>query len=321
MEFQEEEINEIWTHDKVINLGLSTLVQRKFMRKWKKLTSQSASIRGYIVITAKEQEAMDKMKTTLTQIDLLLEQNAMQKAKVTADTQRISNEIESVFGGYIAQLTERMVTLKKELTTESKKQTDALQQQYEQLNNVRDSIEDGIKEQNTMLTDTQIDAKKRQIQMEQITDSAVGAMDSETMKVEVNDIVFQHDDDRISEFVSTVGSVGGRPDPPVLDISGITASVATVTFHSEHDKDAVVYSMRYRQKSGGDDDEKESEWTEQVLSKGTDRYTLSGLSPRTRYEVRGQYQVMDTMVKSALSDTISFVSGEVAFEWDQSRSR
>merc|ERR1719244_2177654 len=187
--------------------GLGSLVRGKFIRPLnKKLTSQSASIRGYIVITAKEQEAMDKMKTTLTQIDLLLEQNAMQKAKVTADTQRISNEIESTFGGYIFQITERMVTLKKELTTESKKETDALQQQYERLNSARASIEDGIKEQNTMLMDTQIDAKKRQILMEQITDSAIGAMDSETMKAEVSDIIFRHDDDRISKVITHIPS-------------------------------------------------------------------------------------------------------------------
>merc|ERR1719495_1448796 len=63
MEFQEEEINEIWTHDAVINLGLSSLVQRKFMKKWKTLTSQSPPTREFIVITTKEQEAMDELKT------------------------------------------------------------------------------------------------------------------------------------------------------------------------------------------------------------------------------------------------------------------
>ena len=104
------------------------------------------------------------------------------------------------------------------------------------------------------------------------------------------------------QFISSIGSVLDKPSPPILDVSEISGTGATVKFRSEFEKEAVVYSLRYRQGAGDGDDEKESEWKEEVLDKGVDEYGLGGLNRATKYELIGRYQLLKSKVWSQPSE-------------------
>ena len=85
-------------------------------------------------------------------------------------------------------------------------------------------------------------------------------------------------------------------------------------------KETVVYHLRYRQEIGGDDDEKESEWTELALDEGVNQHRLTELRMGTRYQISGMYQVMDSSLWSAMSKNIPFTTAASSLQWDPSRS-
>ena len=117
--------------------------------------------------------------------------------------------------------------------------------------------------------------------------------------------------------------VSDKPGPPILSVSEISAYGANVQFESDHNTDDIVYSLRYKMKTGDDDDEKGSEWNEeQILDKGTNAYRLSGLERSSQYEICGRYQVLDTKIWSESSNIKSFITlavEKLKFEWDSSR--
>jgi len=103
---------------------------------------------------------MDQMRAALTDNDRMLEENAVQKAEVLTDNQRIGDEIKDVFGQYIAAITNRAAALKRKFDSDSKEQSDALDQKQEELQRVRESVEKGLEEQKGMLMDMALDSKK-----------------------------------------------------------------------------------------------------------------------------------------------------------------
>jgi len=138
------------------------------------------------------------------------------------------------------------------------------------------------------------------------------------------EMVLAFDAQIFAEFISSFGSISGRPAPPVLDISNIARSTATVKFHCEHDKEVVLYSLRYRLEDGDehDDDEKETEWLELTLDNGTDRYMLSDLRESSRYELCGRYKLLSNGIWSESCDSVIFNTtsvGQLGLEWDPSR--
>ena len=302
------------------------------MKAWRKLkpdaasltTSGAASPREFIVISNKEEIAMQKMKEALSNVAQSLEQNAADQAKLTADTQRISNQIESTFSEYVAKLTERAMGLQEQLRTQSKQKTEALKQQQENLQKLKESVESGLESQNTMLIDAKMDRKKREMKIEEITSNVLSAMDDNSKEAKAPDMVFATDDNAVVEvciapndyfskiavssiylqFISSIGALSKRPDAPTLNISKISQTSATIRFESEFD--SVIYSFRYRRETGDDDDEKENQWTEQVLDSGVDHYTLNGLKRKCKYELRSSYKLVGNNIPSAVSDIISF---------------
>lgn len=95
-----------------------------------------------------------------------------------------------------------------------------------------------------------------------------------------------------------------------------------MNIYSEHNKDAVLYSLRYRCGSGIGDDEKESEWKEEVLDNGVDEYKLNGLSIDSRYQLAARYKLLETMSWSEYSDIVCIVTPKFQFpkfEWDSAR--
>lgn len=181
------------------------LYRSKFMKAWKKLkpavatapVPNTAPAREIIVISTKEQEAMQKMKETLSNIEQALEQNAADQARLTADTQRLSSQIESTFSEYIAKLTERATALQEQLRVESKKETDALKQQQENLQKLKESAQNGLESQNAMLIDTKMDDKKREIKIAEITTKLLSTVNEDLMSNHAPNLVFASDDDAV----------------------------------------------------------------------------------------------------------------------------
>ena len=89
--------------------------------------------------------------------------------------------------------------MKRKLSAESKVQTDALQQQQDKLQKLRESVESGLKDQNVMIRDPKMDGKKREIKMEEIVNDVIGAMDQKAMSMKPREIVFSCDDNAVSE--------------------------------------------------------------------------------------------------------------------------
>lgn len=121
------------------------------------------------------------------------------------------------------------------------------------------------------------------------------------------------------QFISSIGSVSGEPKAPNLNVSQVSNSTAKIKFESDHLKSAVLYSLRYRKESGNDEDEKESEWREQVVDANTDEYTLSGLAPGTAYGVMGRYKMLENMVWSRYSKIVNVTTDKWDAFWDPSR--
>merc|ERR1719361_1248894 len=165
-----------------------------------------------------------------------------------------------------------------------------------------------------------MDGKKREIKMLQITRDTLATMDDE-IATKIQEIVFSHDDDDINEFISSMGSISARPAPPVLDVSNITSSAATIRFHSEHEKNTVNYYVYFRRETGDDDDEKEIEWNSVNLDQGVEEYKLNGLEQETRYQLYGRYKLslMKHKVWSESSEIVSMITTkmeDIKFEWD-----
>lgn len=129
------------------------------------------------------------------------------------------------------------------------------------------------------------------------------------------------------QFISSIGNILEKPTAPQLILSNVRTTKATLTFESEHQKNDVIYSLRYRKDSRhDDDDEKESEWKECSIRKGVDQYTLNGLSPETKYQLTSRYQLVQnqraTNVWSEYSDIVPIVTLKFEipkFEWDPLR--
>ena len=117
--------------------------------------------------------------------------------------------------------------------------------------------------------------------------------------------------------MSSIGTLSERPSQPLVEVSEISQTAATIRFHSEYD-DSVTYSFRYRRETGDDDDEKGTEWMEQTLDNGVDRYTLKGLQRKRKYQLIGK--LIRNMVSSSDSDLISFQTMDYGpYEWDSAR--
>ena len=183
-------------------LKLSPLYKSKFMTAWRKLKPEAppsdvTTNKTFIVISAKEQDAMSKLQKAGSEVDRLLEENAAIQGKLTADTQRISSEIDSAFTDYMTRLTQRAEALKQKLNAESKEREDAVVQQQQYLTKLKESIASGLQQENEMLIDTKMDAKKREIKMESITNEVLNTMTNLT--ISAPEIVFSRDDQSVLE--------------------------------------------------------------------------------------------------------------------------
>lgn len=262
---------------------------------------------------------MNTLEMKLAQMNQMMEANVAKQAKVTADSKRLDSEIDDVFGVYVSKLTERAMELKKKLNKEAKEQLETLVQQQAELKKCKESAESGLSDQRAMIMDAKMDDKKRETKMLQITEDILQAINEDNLKVYVGDIVFTHDDAAVSKVISAIGSVSGIPAPPSLDISQITSAGALVKLQCTLE-DAVVYRLRYRPEAGDDDDEKENEWVERTLDEGVNEHQLDGLQMKSRYEICGMYQVVNSSLWSQISQTMSFMTNafNYKFEWDPS---
>jgi len=330
LQYSAGHIESIFGSDMVKANNPDFLYPVKFMKALEALQSQTPSgprptLRDtpsvqLVVISEKEEELMGQMQSTLTKIDEALERNAANQAELILKSERIGEQIDDTFGECLSMLTQRIMSLKQTLTATINAQSEALVQQQDALRASKQSVQNGLAEHQAMITDSAFDRKKRELQMSVIAETVLGAMDEELLTSTVQELEASFDLPAISENIQHFGCISERHVPPSLDIVNITSSQATVRLHSEHDKEAVRYSFRYRRGAVHGDDEKESDWIEHVLD--ADQVELRGLTQGSSYHLQGRYQFLANKAWSGMSQTVSFVTPIMAvtqFEWDPDR--
>ena len=250
------------------------------------------------IIPSPHSESADTISTKgykLREIQQLIDENVTNEAKLKADTKRINDEIEATFSGYIELLTQRVVELKKRLSDESKQQSDALLQQRQQLQNIKESVANGLGDINAFKDKDQaaIQLKLSGIEffhndqsVSEVRSLRLFPYFSDSPKLQ-NSIIYFVDD----QFVSSIGLISGRPTAPILNVSSKMTTRAVVTLKSGHHKDDIMYSLRYRKERQVGDQTYFPHWKDLTLPAGTNQHILRGLDQDCRYQIQGSCQV------------------------------
>ena len=120
-----------------------------------------------------------------------------------------------------------------------------------------------------------------------------------------------------TQYITSIGSVSGGPDPPTLSVSRIGAASAVVALQSKLESNAVRFEVKYRK-----DDDKEAEWTVLDVEENAERCTISGLVAETDYVVAGRLLELKTTMFSALAEATSFktlTDATPSFEFDPAK--
>lgn len=108
-----------------------------------------------------------------------------------------------------------------------------------------------------------------------------------------------------NQFVGSIGKIGGPAVAPVVTATSIGSKRTVIKLSSEHAKDAVLYCIRYRKKTFGDD-QKEAEWKEVELPQNSDSLPITTIAG-TNYEVYASY-VLNGSLQSEKSYLLRFTS-------------
>jgi len=276
------------------------------------------------VTKSSDEEVKDKgdgldLQAAMTTIDQLLDRNADHRARIVSAEQRIANEMEEAFAKYIAMVTNRAVEIKREYTEENKEQTDRLLEQQDKLQRFRGTVESALKDPNGPMNNPSMISK------------VLRAMEEEAETMRIRDLSFDGDHIAVAQFISSIGTIGQRPAAPVVTLSEVSPSGATVQFESECTAETVIYCIRYRLAAepedkpadeAADDERKENEWSQRLFDRGTTGGILDGLESVTRYEVYGVYKESVDGIWSESSEITSITTTrfeKVQFEWDVHR--
>ena len=123
-----------------------------------------------------------------------------------------------------------------------------------------------------------------------------------------------------SKHFSSIAVVSGQPDPPSFIVSDIDATTATIQMESEHNKEAVRYHIKYREKTNDEEEEMKINWIEKQFEDNKDEYVLKELQSNTEYEVLGCYKLLTPSIWSRYSKPQSIKTSVFSmfpsFEWD-----
>ena len=141
-------------------------------------------------MSSKESASMDILKQQLASIDVSLSTNTENTSKLLKDTESIKSTIKSTFAAFKTKMEEREKELENKLNEESNKSLNILKMQQTNLEKYKDLIIEASKEQNGLILDPDIDSKKREIKINQITKKTLNEINNDDVKMKVAEIKF-----------------------------------------------------------------------------------------------------------------------------------
>ena len=296
---------------------------REYQRESNKTNAQTPGFgKTYrIVVTEKESEAMDALKTKLVEINewiAVIENKAEQLSKDETYTKGVEINIASLFAEIRKKVDEREKTLMMNLTNIPTEQLKALQKQIAHLKQYTETIKAAMTEQDVVSLDPNMDSAKRQSKILKITTDALMNIDEKRVDNSSNEINFIIDDNALYKNIANVGVVTAQSDPPDVQISDIANYAAKITLdlpteYKVDDDDSIDYQLRYKVSS---DDEKTGDWNDINIDNNNNEYWLLNLQSDTEYEVRGRYGSAIDSLWSRYSQKVVFKTMNIKNEWD-----
>ena len=220
-------------------------------------------------------------------------------------------------------VTDRLVELKRKLSEQSKFQIDALLEEQAKLQKLKAAVEGGLEKQNGWIMGQEMERKERETNVEEVTSTVLVDFEQQTKPLDMRDLIYTRDDDKgtlhfvfksdrilfasvwfkfpivflviisVNQFIASIGNVHGQPNPPVVTLSHVSSTQVKIQLSSEHEKEKVLYSIRYRKVTAGDD-EKEEEWRDLDFAENADNTTIS-TEAATTYDVYGKYLLNESL--------------------------
>eukprot|EP01083_Nonionella_stella_P093499 262057_1 len=273
-----------------------------------------------VVMSTEESTSMNILNKKLSEIDAALQVNDKTTGQLLEETRNKEAAIESAFVGFRNKLKEREKMLQIQLTEESNKQLNGLKVKKTNMERNKKTIAEASKEQNELILDPNMDKKKREIKIREITTKAIDSMGDNALELDGILLELAINTNAVNKYISSIGCVSGQLKAPVLTVSDITLSSAKVKLQSTYTKQLVRYNIKYRTENDDSkdnmDDQKEMEWNE-VDFENDDERTLTDLQRNTKYEICARYKVLENSIVSSVSALKSFQTiNYPPFEWN-----
>ena len=180
---------------------------RKLQYKYSNYKSSDASQINlnqiYVVMSNKESEAMKLLQDKLIEIDIALQKNNEMTTQSLTNRTNIEENIKSAISKVIKKIKEKEKLLFAMLNEKSNEQLNALKHQRNILEEYKVSMQTAQAEQNSLVLDPTIDAKKRETKIETITNDALAAVNDD-IKIKSRHHVFEMDEDVVNEVNNTI---------------------------------------------------------------------------------------------------------------------
>ena len=274
--------------------------------------------RVVIVISQKERDVMNEMESQLELVSGALSAYVEARSELENEHKKKQCEIDRVFKVMHTLLSQRRKEMTNKLNEMVATQRNGLDTMSNDLQGHRESIVEGLKLQNAMISSSaKMDRKKRENALEDITRSTLRGKENGELSPQFRHIEFVEDQAAVSRFISEVGIILLRPAAPKLIVTKVTPTTATIEISTGlKDVVDVVNRIRFR-KISANDDEKDVQWQDIILDQNVHLHILSGLTVNTNYAVYGEFQSLDTLVWSEQSTLFEFCTPkEIRFEWD-----
>lgn len=172
--------SQIWSQEAIQKLNLGVIYQQRFKRAVRTLQAESGMIgveKQYVVISKKEQEAVNRMEFKLEEVTAALKKCRQEQSDLVTEQKEKEHEIDAIFNAIKNTLDQRQQELKSKLNDLSIIRRDTLQSVSIGLKKHCESIAVGLKQQNAMITGaTKMDTERENI----IVDIATATLENVT---------------------------------------------------------------------------------------------------------------------------------------------
>ena len=155
-----------------------------------------------IVISAKEQDAINRLESQRDATKAALNELESKRQERMEMQKQTESEIDSFFESMKKVLDYRHRNLKVAFDQLKEAQTAVADEQLIKLQKQQQSIIEALDSQNALVLDTQIDGKKREIKIQEITTNAMQSVDEEAVRIHLQEIVFSRDEKAVSEVMT-----------------------------------------------------------------------------------------------------------------------